>query len=231
VTRGSVRLGTAGRRAFALSTILAMTAVAVALAPSAASAQPGVAVTSAPRVELGMHLVGFDAPTAEAHGYAVVTLPDGSLASVPATKADAARAGSYRPQSGILRTGQPVSGSGVTPDGFGSIGGDCGRSWVSLEGIGGNAATLITGMNTVADAGDPWDVSWHVDIDDTGGHSTQNYSEEDGFNGPLYWTSYARRLGLSPGWAAATVTWGSFIITDAGWICFSYSPTTTTTIY
>ncbi|MEU8000964.1 hypothetical protein AB0B66_07370 [Catellatospora sp. NPDC049111] len=35
---------------------------------------------------------------------------------------------------------------------------------------------------------------------------------------------------LAKGWAAATVTWGSYALTGAGWLCFSYSPTTSTTI-
>jgi hypothetical protein len=177
-----------------------------------------------------MRLVGFDANVARAHGFEVVTLPDGSRASVPAAKAQAARTGTYVPRSGVVKKAATIRSVGVSTDSYGETVGDCGVSWVGLDPIGGSKATLTTGMSLVPDSGGPWDVHWHVDVGDNGGHSTQNYTEYDGYMSGFGWAAKARRLGLTRGWANATVTWGSFTITEAGWLCYSYSPTTSTTI-
>ncbi|MGC9665203.1 hypothetical protein ACNTMW_01455 [Planosporangium sp. 12N6] len=179
-----------------------------------------------------MRLVGFDADVARAHGLEVVTLPDGSLASVPAAKADAARKGAYVPTSGVIKKravdGQAGKSSGdvVSPYGYGeATDPSCGTSWVYLDPIGGARANLGTGMKLVVDAGDPWDVHWHVNIEDNGGNSTQAYSEEDGFLGPFSWTAYARKLSLTRGWAQATVVWyGSYTVTENAWVCWSEGP-------
>jgi hypothetical protein len=205
--------------------------VSLAMLPSVAHAANGRAdrQPAKARTTLGLRLVGLDATVAKAHGYAVVTLPDGTEASVRADLAPAARNGSYRPAHGLL--GAAKSGGAISPDSFGEVIGDCGDSWVELDAIGGARATLTTGFDLVPDSGGPWDVHWHVGISDNGGHSTQNYSEENGFYGSFSWIAYARRLGLTRGPATASVTGGSFTITEAGWVCFSYSPSTTTTIW
>jgi hypothetical protein len=196
--------------------------------PAAHATPLGVATA---RITLGMHLVGFDAATARAHGYVVTTLPDGSTASVPAARAADAHAGAYRPAAGVLANTSGKTGNTVSPDGYGLKQGDCGDSWVELDAIGDARARLLTGMDLVVDSGGPWDVHWHVSIHDNGGSSTQNYGEQDGFLGAFSWTAYARGLGLTRGTAIAGVTSGSFTITGAGWICFSYSPTTAANIY
>jgi hypothetical protein len=178
-----------------------------------------------------MRLVDFDARVARAHGFEVVTLPDGSRASVPAAKAEAARKGEYIPASGVVRKETSSSG-GVSAFGYGAAAGDCGVSWVSLDARGGSAADLGTGMTLVPDAGDPWDVHWKVNITDNGGSSNQTYTEYNGFIGFLSWTAYARRLHLTPGWAFATVVWWqSYTITENGWVCWSLGPSASERIY
>ncbi|MEU1847254.1 hypothetical protein [Micromonospora sediminicola] len=85
---------------------LALAAAGVPALTTPATAAPG-AVAKTDR--LGMGLVGFDAKVAEAHGYRVVTLPDGSQASVPADKATAATEGRYVPEHGVLKPGSSMS--------------------------------------------------------------------------------------------------------------------------
>ncbi|WP_285473243.1 hypothetical protein [Actinoplanes sp. NBRC 101535] len=172
-----------------------------------------------------MRLTAFDARVAEAHGYRIVILPDGATASVPASLAAAAESGTYVPTSGVIPA-EPAEGDMSTSD-YGAADGDCGMSWVSLEARGGSKATLLTGMALRPDAGDPWDVHWNVNISDPGGSSTQSYSEGQGTSGLLTWTAYARILGLTKGYAFATVVWySSYTVTDNGWVCWSAGPTT-----
>jgi hypothetical protein len=169
-----------------------------------------------------MRLVDFDARVARANGFEVVTLPDGSRASVPAAKAAAARKGEYVPKTGVLRKA-PANGGG-SAYGYGALPGDCGVSWVSLEDRGSDAL-LLTGFELVPAAGSPWDVHWKVNINDNGGSSSQSYDEYDGFEGFLSWTAYARWLRLTPGWAFATVVWfQSWTVTGNGWVCWSAGP-------
>ncbi|MEV0128044.1 hypothetical protein AB0H83_06190 [Dactylosporangium sp. NPDC050688] len=219
------------RRLFTLA-VPGLVLLGAVLTPAAAHATPdgkpgdnsGGKVTQV-RAESRMYLVGFDEKLARANGREIVTLPDGSLASVPADKAAAARAGTYRPASGIVPSASAATSS------YGEVHGECGTSWVSLDPVGNTDATLTTGMRLSPNAGTPWDVHWHADIADTAGYSSQNYTEQDGFTGSFSWTAYARVLNLSPGWANATITWGSFALTSEAWLCYSYSPTTSTTIY
>jgi hypothetical protein len=205
------------------------------LVPSAASAAPGEGPDEGDaeqsQFESGMRLVDFDAQVARAHGFEVVTLPDGSLASVPAAEAESARKGEYIPKSGVVRN-ETSSSEGVSTLDYGELPGDCGISWVYLEAQGGSTANLGTGMTLIPDAGDPWDVHWKVNISDNGGSSNQTYTEYDGFIGFLSWTAYTRRLGLTPGWAFATVNWWqSYTITENGWVCWSAGPSTSEKIY
>jgi hypothetical protein len=215
----------ARRRSISAAALLALALAASGLTsiPANAAAPDSTASTAT----LGMALVGFDAEVANAHGHRIVTLPDGSQASVPADKAEAATKGTYVPQQGVLKKGTSFS-----TNSYGQATGDCGTSWVGLDPRGGGRAVLTTGMTLVHDSGGPWDIHWHVEIADNGGYSTQNYDEYDGYYSGLGlgWAAKARTLNLTRGWANATVTWGSFTITANGWLCYSYSPTTSTTI-
>jgi hypothetical protein len=177
-----------------------------------------------------MRLVGFDAGVARAHGYEIVTLPDGSQASVPADKADAARAGTYVPKTGVLKAGSNNGGREATPHGYAQLAGDCGISYVALYTSGYNgSARLLTGGDTAGSgAGSPWSVNWNVNIVDDRGSSNQHYDTGDGSIAGTRWASYWRVLHLKPqGWAAATVVWySSWMITTGGWFCWSEGPST-----
>jgi hypothetical protein len=191
---------------------------------------PAIAQADAPSPKEEMSVRGFDAAVARAHGYEVVTLPDGAQASVPADKADAARLGAYRPSSGIVSR---RSTDAAQTQGYGEVPGDCGISWVSLTPIGASRAHLDTGfIITDSGAGSVWDVDWNVSIHDNGGSSNQPYEEQNGSSWGSGWTAYQRTLGLTRGWADATIVWyNSIVITTHGWVCWSNGPTAVDQIY
>ncbi|MET8148014.1 hypothetical protein ACIBSW_13865 [Actinoplanes sp. NPDC049668] len=191
-----------------------------------ATVMPSAAQAAETTSEVGMMIAGFDAAVAEAHGYEIVTLPDGSQASVPAAKAAAAKAGTFIPTSGVL---VKPSGGGVSANAYGARVGECGTSWVQISPRGGGSAGLTTGMDLVLDSGGPWDIHWNVKVSDRNGSSNQGYDEYDGyFSGTgLSWWGKGRTLNLARGSATVKVTAGSFTITEAGWICYSYAPSAT----
>jgi hypothetical protein len=208
--------------------------VCVTLAPfsgvPAANAAPPSELKSAGTHPVGLRLAGFDADVARAHGYEVVTLPDGSQASVPAEKAEAARNGEYVPTVGVLKTTskrlRAAGASGV--DQYAELPGDCGKSYIALwdQAAPDGKATLHTGFHLVPAAGTPLSVSWLVNITDTAGSSNQPYSELDGNIWGTSWIGHLRVLQLSKGWANATVVWySSWTIAANGWFCYSYGPT------
>ncbi|MDG6109530.1 hypothetical protein Daura_31735 [Dactylosporangium aurantiacum] len=171
-----------------------------------------------------MKLVGFDEAAAKANGLEIVTLPDGAQAAVPAAKAAAARAGTYRPTKGVL----PAKSASTD---YAEITGDCGTSWVDLTPTGYAWAVLTSGVRLHPEAGSPWDVHWTIEIKDRGGRSAPYFDEYDGFTGSFSWTMYGVDVHLTVGPATAQVTYGSFIITSDAWVCYSYGPKTSTNIY
>ncbi len=197
-------------------------------APAAAAAAVGRSPAQAPSApapgEATMKLVGFDEAAAKANGLEIVTLPDGAQAAVPAAKAAAARAGTYRPTKGVL----PAKSASTD---YAEITGDCGTSWVDLTPTGYAWAVLTSGVRLHPEAGSPWDVHWTIEIKDRGGRSAPYFDEYDGFTGSFSWTMYGVDVHLTVGPATAQVTYGSFIITSDAWVCYSYGPKTSTNIY
>jgi hypothetical protein len=181
----------------------------------------------------GLALAGFDAAVAKANGYEIVTLPDGSTASVQADRTAAARAGTYRPTTGVLRaSGEP--GGGVSAQmayEWSEVPGDCGASKIHFWSIGSSMAYLRTGFYLIPSAGSPWDIHWTVNISDGGGQSTQYWNEYQGNNYGSGWDAGLRMLSLTRGTAIGVVNQFSFVITTRGWICYSYGPIVYTVIY
>ena len=180
-----------------------------------------------------MSLRGFDPEIARANGFEIVTLPDGATASVPKDLAAAAASGEYRPTVGVLPPqGGAETDGGIKSFGYASGTGDCGTSWVDISPIGNHKATLSSGMDLVSAAGSVKGVTWHINIDDTGGHSQQSYGTSNGVNYGVSWVAYSRILGLSPGWVNATIVWyTSWVATSNGWLCYSVGPSAVDTIY
>ncbi|WP_146246292.1 hypothetical protein [Actinoplanes xinjiangensis] len=114
------------------SAIKASLSVVFTLSLLGGMASPAAAVGAGDEAvaEKTMTIAGFDVEVARAHGYEVVTLPGGAMASVPADKADAARAGDYVPAAGVLL---PAGSDGsLAGNGYGESAGDCGYSVESL---------------------------------------------------------------------------------------------------
>lgn len=179
------------------------TAAAVIVAPVAASA-----ATSAPRAPADpqvtvtmMHVVGFDAKVAAAHGYVIRTGPDGKQ---------------YTAKQGSSATNVPHN----------VVGGNCGYSYVYEYGIGNRAIELYTGFSVIApEVGGHWQVRLH----DRGGTSFRNYNVTPSANG--IWQIDQVIGGLTRGPAQAVVVGpASFTILDNGTVCYSGGPSDTTTI-
>src|SRR5215207_1343180 len=135
------------------STVVALTLGVLATATSTASADSVV------RARTGMTVASFDRAVAEANGYAIVTLPSGTVASVPKALATTAAAG----DPSVL----------ATTLGESTVGGNCGYSYIEFYARGGATADLRTGFGVIRGAISYW---WRVDIIDTGGVSQQRWS-------------------------------------------------------
>jgi hypothetical protein len=167
----------------------------------------------------GLRVGKFDSEVAKLNGYQIVTLPDGSLDSVPKGQAAAAAAGALKPTGAVI----PPAGSMTTMAQSYKYG-ECGYSFVFLTSRGGGAATLGTGAHVRLDWNQIWDVNWRVNITDNGGSSQQTgYSDNGG------WDFFPpnRILHLTPGYATAGVPFYAYVILTDGTVCYSYSPVVT----
>lgn len=174
---------------------------------------PSVSAQPAPAkkiVESPMKIVRFDPAIAKANGYEIRKLPDGREYSV---------------KQGAPAVSSPAELSTLSPGG-GTIGGDCGTSWVRFNGTGNNAARLDTGftLNTPAVG-----YSWRVSIIDQGGVSTQSWG------GPLAvrqeWSGGRDLPNLTPGSGDAQVEPSSSVALITGAFCYSGGPRDSTIIY
>lgn len=171
------------------------------------SAQPASAKKT---VESPMKIVRFDPAIAKANGYEIRKFPDGREYSV---------------KKGTPPVSSPTQLRTLSPGG-GSIGGDCGTSWVRFNGTGNVAARLDTGftLNTPAVG-----YSWQVSIIDQGGVSTQSWG------GPLAvrqeWSGGRDLPNLTRGSADAQVERSSSVALITGAFCYSGGPRDSTIIY
>ncbi len=185
---------------------LSILAAGVFVASLTSVAPVAAAPTSAPvdghtvHVQQDMTVAGFDAAVAEAHGYKIVTLPDGHQASVPATA---------RP--------------GAQPDSQDTAHGNCGYSFVELDPLGHHNVELRTGFGVKLPA---VSYTWLVEIQDRAGTSYQHWS--GGLRFRSTWSG-SRELHLTPPWVDAGVVPGrSSALLEDGEICTSAGPWTFT---
>lgn len=150
------------------------------------------------KVTKGMTVVGFDRAVAEANGYEIVTLPDGTQASV--------------------KKGEMTAAGSTT------LYGNCGHSYVELyNGSGVGQADFRTGFYTSIPA---ISYRWWVVVRDNNGTSNRNYG--GGLSWQSNWTSGWQTLWLYPGgnaWATVMPE-DSWALTTAGTICVSAGPGT-----
>ncbi len=153
-----------------------------------------------------MHVVGFDAAVAAAHGYVIRTTPAGQ-------------------QYAVKEGSSAVS---VTPEDV-SVG-DCGISYVYEYGIGNRAVELYTGFSVEYEGVTAVvDGHWQVRLSDRGGTSFKNWNVPATANG--IWQVDQVVGGLTRGPAQAkVVSAASWALLANGAVCYSGGPSATTTI-
>ena len=197
------------KRAPATGILLAgvtLLAVIAGASPAQADARASVGNPTEEYVEAHMTIAGFDREVAEAHGYEIRTDANGQEYSVP--------------------VGTPEGGITPFSSGGGSVGGDCGTSWVRINGIGLNMAYLETGWNVYAPV---TAMNWQVSIIDNGGVSVQGWFQPVG--GVPGWSG-VRTIGpMTPGDIDAQVQTSSTVRLETGAFCYSGGPGDTGWIY
>lgn len=124
------------------------------------------------------------------------------------------------------RVTEEIAAGGVSTQSEPEKYGDCGMSFIYVDGIGDRRISITTGYNvtrSVIASG------WWVGIYDNGGASEQSFGGGAPNNG--YWASNKAFPGMTPGYAWAEVTGGSFVILWTGSICTSLSPWDDANIY
>lgn len=182
---------------------------AVALSTAAAPAGTAAAATFTPpaphvvKAVAGMHIVGFDAAVARAHGYVIRTDPRGRQ---------------YTAKKGTK--------AGATPDNW-IVYGNCGYSWITYDALGNRRVVVNTGFDVYAPAIAYW---WQYYMADNGGISSHTHpglalSNFWRLNPPDVWG------GMTPGYSIAWVAASSYTILSNGAICSSLGPSASTDIY
>lgn len=172
-----------------------------------ASAAPALPASGdASKLEVSMQVGGFDSKVAEANGYEIRTSESGTQYSV---------------KKGTLR------GSSDDMTAQSEVAGNCGVSFLYINGRGGNAIDMKTGF-AVRDAVS--DFTWTVTLNDQGGqtkHDFLGHYDADGY-------VEKNRIvgGLTRGSANAyVIALANFAILVDGTVCFSGGPADVTTIF
>lgn len=169
------------------------------------SAHAATAPAPAPhRVEIigHMHVVGFDAAVARAHGYVIRTDAHGRQYSV--------KAGSR---------------AGAAPSDY--IGTSCGTTYMWYNEQGNRTVKVDTGFNLLSH---DWAVryGWTYHMQDPGGTSTHTHSGALSFQ--LSWETVDYWGGMTPGYSTAWVDTSSYALLYTGVYCYSGGPSDWTTI-
>jgi hypothetical protein len=117
-------------------------------------------------LRLGMNVVGFNAAIAEAHGYKIVTYPNGDQQSVPVNPS------SHLPKSPILKHDR-----GIHPDSnsdYNRVIGNCGISWIAVLQIAPSQVQVASGFTVSSSPAVGY--SWTVSLTDANGTSHQSES-------------------------------------------------------
>ncbi|MGH3932417.1 MAG: hypothetical protein ACRDTF_20855 [Pseudonocardiaceae bacterium] len=187
------------RAATAVMTALMLTAGAAAVATATPVTDSSAAQESSKTASRPMTIAGFDPAVAEANGYEIRTDAQGRQYSV---------------KRGTLTGAEPLS------EGGGRVDGDCGFSFVKINGIGNNTARLETGFGVRAPVNA---YEWHVSIIDTRGVSTQDWGPVPGPGTPGL--TLVRDLpGLATGEVDAQVLSSSRVMLSDGAFCYSGGP-------
>ena len=159
-------------------------------------------------IKAGMHIVGFDAAVAKAHGYQIRTNAQGLQYSAKI-------------------------GSVASPDSDPVKFGACGDSYIYYNAIGHRSvnpryiASTFTGYDVTAPVVEgTWQATYH---DNAGSGTVTDYSAT---NGTPYWSTEYDTLHSTSGYS-----WGevdpnrAFVVLDNGGLCYSGGPWDSTTLY
>lgn len=188
--------------------------MAVGQAHAAIHAAPGAKHV----LERGMYVARYDAAIAKAHGYKIITYPNGDQQSVP-----------INPKSGLpkgpLLVKDTVQNGKVRPDtnsDSDSVAGDCGVSWIESTQV----STAHINVQSGFTSDTPYiDFNWEFELSDENGQSFQGNDSASGQSGDeWYWTGDWNNL-YQYKWTSDTVqTASSYTILDDGGVCYSAGP-------
>ncbi|AOR29738.1 hypothetical protein BFF78_00295 [Streptomyces fodineus] len=151
-----------------------------------------------------MRVTGVNANLAKAHGFKVVTAPDGSQHAVSTPKA-------------INPDGSPYRAK-VHPDDV--VEGDCGDSYIWIHPVGGYNMEIQTGFDLDEDA-----VAYHWQASRSDDYGSDTYSWGGGLAFDSSWEGEWDANAGGPGWETAGVSPSSDALLWDGDICSSGGPT------
>lgn len=160
----------------------------------------------AARKQFGMNIVGFDADTAAANGYKIITLDDGGQQSVPIDPNDKTK----EPSKVVY-----PNSTEVVQD---TVYGDCGYSYIEADQTGPHTIWINSGfgLNGPAVA-----YQWTIELTDENGTSYQG--DAGGLPGQARWNRFWDGLNQY-GWSSQDVLTSSWAQKADGSICTSGGP-------
>lgn len=209
---GVKRLSTALAAAVAGVLLLAPTAHAATTA-GVQQVQPGSVKAGAQYLQRGLTAVRFDPAVAAAHGFKIITLPDGSQQSVPVNPKD------HRKPSPPIKAPRPGSVTpNVTQD---TEYGDCGYSFIEGDVVGTHTIYLRSGFGISPDRPTAVGYNWSIALYDDNGVSYQGAS--GGLEFRSSWSGEWDDL-TQYGTSLDDVTDFSDAVLYDGTVCGSYGP-------
>lgn len=154
-----------------------------------------------------MVLIGFDEEVANANGYHLVDLADGSTVSVPNSQLSS-----------------EVGSLAVTP--LNTVGGNCGSSTLYMFDSGGGKAAVGTSFTVKRPA---VSYQWSVTIAGSPGTYVKNFGGL--LKNRTNWTSSFTWTVPASSYYHAAVSTGSYAILNNGGVCYSGGPTDATWVY
>lgn len=188
--------------------------LAAAIVPVAANADTGAAPDQGKEVVVGaMTFAGYDEDVAAAHGYKIVTNPDGTQSSVPVTKE--AKLETLRSMS-AEDVREKASAKGlVTP--YDTVSGDCGISWLEGDKGANDRLSFETGYLVTGNvATRVWSVQANGFI------TSNSWNFNGGATGPE-WVSTGAGPVVGPG-TAFVPAFASYVVKTNGETCYSGGP-------
>jgi hypothetical protein len=194
-----------------------ISAVAFAVVLAALGTSAAADATTAPTtttVQQGMYVAGFDPQIAAAHGYKIVTYPNGDQQSVPVD------ANSTQPKSLVLHHNTTVRGV-MAPDAnsdYDRVVGNCGISWIAVQQTAASQVQVGSGFTVFPAPAVGY--SWTISLSDRNGTSHQ--SAEGGLFFRTSWARVWTKLNQH-GYTFDYVLSGVADLDD-GTVCFSGRP-------